>query len=286
MNIKGLFIGLTTLDIQYFVTEHPQANTKIKAEPPVIAAGGPAANAAVAFAFLGGKAQFITCIGQNDFSGFLKSNLEEHNIRVSDAMESMVFRPIAATVITNTTNSDRTIVTHHPEPGIAENTSLSEIDFIEYDFVFSDGFYPEIALPIMKSASKKNIPVIFDGGSWKPQMPELLPFVDIAIFSNNFRPKGCNSYAQIFSYIKEMGIKHAAISRGDKPILTSDGTIDVEQLKAVDSLAAGDFLHGAFCYYYFESLDFTKALKKASNLASFTTLYKGSREWMKKWRVK
>lgn len=286
MSKKGLFIGLTTLDIQYFVNEHPLANTKIKTNRPVTAAGGPAANAAIAFAFLGGEAHFITAIGCNDFSGFLNNDLAQHQVMVIDVAADSEFHPIVATIITNTANSDRTIVTHHPEKDVVASFSHKIPDLNGFDFVFTDSFYPEIALPILQTAREKNLPVIFDGGSWKPQMADLLPLVDVAICSNNFYPPGIDTIVEIFNSIGKIGVKHIAISRGEKNIVSNSGEIEIEKVEAIDSLGAGDILHGAFCYFFVEEGDFNTALKKASVVASFSTLFKGTREWMVKWNDK
>jgi sugar/nucleoside kinase (ribokinase family) len=284
MRLKGLFIGLTTLDIQYFVTEHPVANSKVKASAPEIAAGGPAANAAIAFALLNGSADFLSCVGKNHFTSFIISDFEKHGVKLIDAFENNDFAPVTATVITNTNTSDRTIVTHHPEKNAEQNAQSKIYDIKDYNFVFTDGFYPELSIPLLKLAKQNNIPVIFDGGSWKPQMPDLLPLLDIAVFSSNFNPPNCNSVSEIFEFLKSCGIAHYAISQGDKPILIPGQEINVQQVHAVDSLAAGDFLHGALCWYYMQTKNFVNSLSEASLIASFSTQYKGTRQWINQWK--
>lgn len=286
MNTKGLFIGLTTLDIQYFVNEHPVANTKIKADAPVVAAGGPAANAAIAYAIMGEEAHFLTHIGQNHFSFFLNSDMQKHGVKVIDASKGYTFEPVIASVVTNVSNSHRTIITHHPSGGELNDSELQGIQVADYAFVFTDGFFPETAVPFLRKAKEKNVPVIFDGGSWKAHMPEILPFVDIGIFSDNFNPPNCKNYHAIFEYLQQIGIKYAAISRGNEAILTSDTEIPVEQVKAIDSLGAGDILHGSFCHYFLQHNNFEKALSQAAETATFSTLFKGTREWIQHWKNK
>ena len=51
----GVFVGLTVLDVVHRVTALPGRNEKITALSQFLAAGGPAANAAVIFAALGGS---------------------------------------------------------------------------------------------------------------------------------------------------------------------------------------------------------------------------------------
>lgn len=275
---KALFIGLTTIDIQYFVDKYPEPNTKVKANSPVITAGGPAANAAIAYTYLGGNADFLTCIGQNSFHGLLYTEFDQNNVNIIDFFKCQPFQPIIATVITTTNNGDRTILTHHPDP-VENHDKLKLIDLSSYSFVFIDGFYPELAYPVCKHAKNKGLPIIFDGGSWKPQMVNLLPLVDIAICSANYCPPGCKSIDEIISYLKMLGVNKVAISRGAKSIVTEKSEIHVKQVAAIDSLGAGDILHGAFCWYY-QFSDFENALIKAAKIATFSTLTKGTRKWM------
>jgi sugar/nucleoside kinase (ribokinase family) len=282
---KGLFVGLTTVDVQYFVDTHPDENVKLKAdEPPLVLPGGPAANAAIAFAALSGNVEFLTCVGENAFQSFIFNEFEKKNVTLVDAMQAKAYNPIMATVITNTLNSNRTIVTHHPDAvNVDLDHLIASINMDDYSFVFTDGFYPELAVPLCKMARARGLPVIFDGGSWKPQMPVILPLVDVAICSANFVPPGCNSYEQIFEATLAFGVTHIAISRGRDSIITPDNAIQIEKVKALDSLGAGDVLHGAFCYYFINGLAFENALHKASVVATFSTRFRGAQAWIEHW---
>ena len=53
---SAAFVGLTTLDLIYSVETYPAENKKIVARRQGMYAGGPATNAAAAFASLGGGA--------------------------------------------------------------------------------------------------------------------------------------------------------------------------------------------------------------------------------------
>lgn len=278
---KALFIGLTTVDIQYFVDEYPKPNTKLKADAPLVVAGGPAANAAIAYNYLGGTVDFLTCIGNNSFRELLATDLKHHGVNVIDYFDNKPFQPIVATVITNINNSERTILTHHPDP-FKEQIKDDIVDLNEYAFVFTDGFYPELAVPICREARRKGLKVIFDGGSWKPQMTSLLPLVDVAICSSDYYPPGCNTLNEIIAYTKEQGVDYVAISRGEKSIITEHGEVRIEQIEAIDSLGAGDILHGAFCWYFYQNYAFESALHKASEIATYSAKSKGTRSWMKK----
>lgn len=279
MEKRALFVGLTTIDIQFFTEVYPEPNQKIKTEMPFLSAGGPAANAAITYSFLGGKVDFLTCIGKNDFSKIINADFLQHSVNVIDTIQNEESEPIISAIITTTSNSERTIFTHYPEKMEIEGRYIVD-DIEKYDFIFTDGFYPELSVPICRIAHQKGIPVIFDGGSWKPQLPEILPYVDIAICSNNFKPPHCKNKAEIFEYLKSMGISEMAISRGQESVLLTTDYISVNNVNAVDSLGAGDILHGAFCYFFDEKLPFKQSVAKASQIATFSTRYKGTRSWM------
>ena len=50
--LRGLFGGLTTIDIQYLVNTFPRSNSKTVASQFAMSVGGPATNAAITFAYL------------------------------------------------------------------------------------------------------------------------------------------------------------------------------------------------------------------------------------------
>ena len=62
---SGIFVGLSTIDVVYGVDEFPAANTKVAAHSQEVFVGGPATNAAVTFAQLGGEPALVTAVGRN-----------------------------------------------------------------------------------------------------------------------------------------------------------------------------------------------------------------------------
>lgn len=287
MQYRGLFIGLTTIDIQYFVDEFPKSNIKVKTNPPDILVGGPATNAAVAFSHLNNGAHLATVIGENAFSSFIKEDFQSNNICVNDIIQSQNINTVVASVITSK-NGDRNIFTYNPSEVVANIDIEDVFTNVNPEIILLDGFYPKFSLACAKLAKLKRIPVVIDCGSWKPQYQKLLKYVDIAICSADFLPPKCTDSTQVLNYVKSFGVKQIAISRGESNIRfhTKDfnGEISIKATKVTDTLGAGDFLHGAFCYYYLASNSFEHALIKASETATFSCKYRGTREWLKFWK--
>jgi len=285
MNKKVIFCGLTTVDIQYFVDSFPASNQKIKTDPPTIVVGGPAANAAITYSFLGGKGLFVTGIGINHFSKFITSDFEQNHVEIVDMSADEEFAPIIASIVTNQNNSERAIISHFPQPLRVNENQIQTMDFSESGMVLIDGFYPEVTLLVCEKAMENNIPVVLDGGSWKPNTNELLRFVEIALCSEDFLPPGCNNSSDVIEYLESKGIRKIAITRGNKDVIISHNgerkSIPVKSIEAIDSLGAGDVFHGAFAWFYSENNCFEYAIERAAITASFSTMYKGTRDWMR-----
>ncbi len=284
-HFRGLFVGLTTIDIQYFVDVFPSSNKKVKTAPPKIIPGGPATNAAVAFSYLNNEAFLSSAIGSNPFSDFAKNDFKSAGIRHFDLTENQPKNPVIASVITSENNGERTIFTYNPDKITPSVSSEYLFDKLKPQVLLLDGFYPEFSIECARLAKQRNIPVIIDGGSWKPQYSELIPLSDVVICSSDFFPPGIFDIDSLFQYCKDAGIQKSAVSRGGKSILytteTGRGEVKVNTAEVVDTLGAGDVLHGAFCYYYLSSgFNFLSALKSASGLATFSCKFKGTREWL------
>lgn len=282
MKYRALFVGLTTIDIQYFVDSFPLSNVKVKTASPDIYVGGPASNAAVVFSKLNTGTYLASASGENAFTSFIYNDFKTTGISHFDLAKNQLINPVIASVITSKKNGDRNIFTHNPKLKEAKFNAQELFDIIKPELLFLDGFYPEFALECAKLAKRNKIPIIIDCGSWKPQLKEILGFVDIAICSADFYPPDCFSPKQVFEYLKGKNVKEMAISNGSDNIITADGNnILIQNVKVIDTLGAGDFLHGSFCYYYLKSGDFIQSLLEASKMATKSCEFEGTREWLK-----
>ncbi len=286
--MNALFVGLSTLDIQYFTDSFPPPNVKVKTSEPGLLVGGPATNASVAFSFLGGNPVLASGVGGSHFKSFFEDDFRSNSIKHIDLYNGEGRLPVLASVITSTTNGDRNIFTHNPSDQ-AEVDAFSLFEDHQPELLMIDGFYPQVAETCCGEAKKRKIPIVFDGGSWKPYLNDLLSYVDYAICSANFTPPGTNSATDVFHFLKQAGVGLTAITRGGLPILT-EGTngmaepceVPVKSINPIDTLGAGDFFHGAFCFFLLQTKSVAVSLQKASVLASATCLHRGTREWLHK----
>jgi sugar/nucleoside kinase (ribokinase family) len=283
MSITGLFVGLTTLDLIYLVTAPPLPNQKIVAIDYTAAAGGPATNAAVAFQHLGNSARLLSAIGCHPITHLLQADLQQCGIEVIDlAGDRTTSLPVSSILVTQSTGeravtSINAVNTQIPVTAIPENILLG------IEIVLIDGHQMAVGAAIAQQAQQQNIPVVIDGGSWKPGFDTVLPWVDYAICSSNFYPPDCVSSAQVVDYLASFGIANVAITQGDQPIiyrqLDIQGQIAVPVIRAIDTLGAGDFFHGAFCHFMLQT-DFPTALAAAAQVAARACQSFGTRQWL------
>ena len=282
---KALFVGLNTVDMQFFVQGYPKVNSKTKAQKNEIAAGGPATNAAVAASVLGADVTLITPIGEHTLSDFIRKDLNKHGVKVVDPIQGIDSEPVFASIVTDTNNGDRTVFSYMPENSQEHFIENLHIDFSDFDIALFDGFYPNMSKLIAKELRKFNIPMVFDGGSWKNGLEDLLPYMDIAVLSNDFTPPLCETKYETINYLQQFCIRQIAITNGHRPILMYDNKIlkdlPVPQVGVVDTLGAGDVYHGAFCYFLAENNYFQGALGEAAFVAAESCKWHGTRSWIK-----
>ena len=268
---KALFVGLCTKDILYYTDDFPSHNHKSKTDDFATYIGGPAANAAITYAALGGDATLATCLGTGTESRAMIEELNGYGVKVLNYAEYDTVPNTACIVVSS--DGKRTILS-----GQHAFSVNREYDLNAYYFALFDCNQQEISLDILedlKSSEGKN--VVLDAGSWKPNIEKFLERADIVIASEDFKDGAGNTIFEM-----ECNATHKAITRGERPILYGGKELPVESVRAVDTLGAGDIFHGAFCYGYFEKrYSCEEALVFAGKVASESVKYKGPREWMK-----
>ncbi len=278
---RGIFVGLSTIDLIHTVDEFPSANQKAVAHSQ--ATGGPATNAAITFSHLGGKSTLASAVGRHALADLIKEELQNYGVTLLDLTpESGDLPPISSVWVNR--RGQRSVVsvnsTHLKIPPAQIDPTILEDACI----LLVEGHSMEACLAWAEAACSQAIPVILDGGSWKPETERLLKFVSIAICSADFLPPGCTGEDAVIEYLRAKGIQHIAITLGAAPVRfvagSSAGFVDVPHVEAVDTSGAGDVFHGAFCYYTSTGYDFVEALHQAASIAAESCRFHGTREWM------
>jgi sugar/nucleoside kinase (ribokinase family) len=278
---RGLFVGLVTVDIIYLAEAPPGPNQKLAADDFSLAAGGPATNAAVAFAHLGGEATVIGVLGRHALAGLVSAELAGRGIRLLDLKPEEATAPPLSSVVVSRASGDRAVISRNAADRQLAGEALPGNALADADVILVDGHQMALARAVVDTAGRP--PLVVDAGSWKPGFDAVLTGADYVIASADFRPPGCNDESGVLAWLQAHGVVHAAVSHGAGAIAYSgpdgSGEVEVPAVTVVDTLAAGDFLHGAFCRYC-RDVPFADALARAAVVASRSCGHFGTRAWM------
>jgi sugar/nucleoside kinase (ribokinase family) len=284
----GLFVGLCTLDVIQLVDHAPGPNEKLTARDQAVAAGGPAANAAVAFGHLGGAATLLTAIGAHPLGVGVAADLRALGVTVSDLAADSAEPPAVSSVLVTASTGERAVAStnaaaHRLAPPDDLDGLVAACDIVEFD-----GHHTELAMAAARSARAVGRKTLFDGGSWKSGTQDLLPLIDVAVCSADFHPPGTSTATDTLRFLREHGVVWSAVTGGADPIQWAgpggDGRVAVPAVRVADTLGAGDVLHGALAYHlagrHLTSEGFAEALRAAAVVASRASASFGTRAWM------
>ena len=247
--------------------------------------GGPATNAAITFAHLGGNSHLLSAIGQQPFTPFIERELRQYHVVMTDLSPAATQLPTISSIVT-TPGGQRTVITTRSSSTSGMKETTWSVYPEDYDVVLVDGFQMETCCRVAQQARQCGVPVVLDGGSWKEGMERLLSFVDIAICSEQFRVPTGSDEEDVLAYLARRGVRSRAITRGERSILfvTAEGSseIAIASVEVVDTLGAGDILHGAFCFYAANGSPFVAALQQAARLATQSCQTFGTHAWMER----
>ena len=283
---RVLFVGRTTLDVLYRLDHLPEEDTKIYASALLAAPGGPATNAALTHALLGGDALLLSAVGNGPWAAQVRAVLAKRGVQHVDLAAGTEYEPPLVTVLVNTARSTRTAI----------NPPLSEIAFpalpatwnAEWGapprVVLTDGFHLDATLELLRGCRDAGAALVLDGGSWKPGTDALAPLLTAAICSERFAvAESSRDTEATLAWFAAQGVPFSAVTRGARPILVLDRgrryEIAIEAVNAVDTLGAGDVLHGAFCHFLAQSGNCEQALREAACVATRSCAGLGIDAW-------
>jgi sulfofructose kinase len=267
-------VGLCTVDLVQRVEQLPEPGQKVQSGSVELAAGGPAANAAVAVAALGGDARLSTVLGSHPLAQLAFQDLTACGVQVTDVLPYRVAPPAVSAVSVRMSDGERTVVSHNAAGVIA----TADIDLTGAGVLLLDGHHPDLALRAAHAARVEGIPIVLDAGSWKPVLTELLPLVDVC---------ACSS-----AFTSPTPLTNPVVIRtaGPDPVAWSaaghSGEIPVAPTEVRDTVGAGDVWHGAAALAVArlgrvpEPADLPALIRFANDAAAVRIAHEGARSWV------
>ncbi|HEX5333962.1 MAG TPA: PfkB family carbohydrate kinase [Cellulomonas sp.] len=284
--------GLVTLDVLQVVERLPEPDEKVVATGLEVGFGGPAANAAATAVALGVRTRLVTALGSGSIADLVRSGLLDAGIELVDLLDGAPGTPAVSTVLVTRATGERAVVSVNAT-GVgdlsARARALADDALSGASVLLLDGHHLGAAVTIAGRARAAGVTVVLDGGSWKPGLVELLALVDHAVLSGDFAlpDELVVADAGELEAVAALGPRLVARSAGSGPVryLLADGTRGavtpppVALDEVVDTLGAGDVLHGAYCAELVRGRSPVEALQRAAATATESVRHRGARSW-------
>lgn len=284
-----LLVGLTTVDVVQRVAELPAPGEKVQSTGVELVAGGPAANAAVAVAALGGQARLVTALGSHPLAVLARDDLTGHGVRVLDVRRDRTSPPTVSSVAVRDRDGERVVVSHNAAGVDVDEPSWPEL-LAGAGALLVDGHHPGLAVAAARAARGRRVPVVLDAGSDKPVFQSLLPLVDVCACAAGFRLGRAGARATERS-VHDLGVPVVVRTSGAAPVRwsTRDGQHGVQRppvVAARDTLGAGDVWHGALVHGIAalgrvpSAADLPALVAAANHVAAARVARVGARAWV------
>ena len=211
-------VGHAALDRIYRIEAFPAQPTKVRALEYMETGGGMAANAAVAIARLGGKAELWSRVGDDSAGNTIRAGLKAEHVDVRCVQSFEGARSSTSAIIVDD-RGERLIVGQR-DAGMPSDTSWLPLERVkEADVVLGDLRWLEGVRTVFAHARKDNVPTVLDADlGAREALSGLLNVTDYAIFSAPaLREFAAGSDdAERLNHILSFGVKHAGVTLGSE----------------------------------------------------------------------
>src|SRR6478609_22643 len=271
-----LCIGMPVRDLTFRIQELPERGFKVNASHFDEICGGNALNAAIGIVRLGGRAAICGPMGdvRETSSRFIFEKMAHEGIETKHLIHMPgLVTPISAVMIDP--SGERTIVTFR-DPKLW-HVKLPDFDTLLEDChaILTESRCAEFCTDLCAEAVRRGIPVVVDVDRAMSLREGLLNASSHLVFSSEPLQETADiaDDAQALKKIARLTPSFLAGTRGPRGTIWLDEKGAIQETAAfpvhtVDTLGAGDVIHGAFALAITEKQELRQALRLASAAAS------------------
>ncbi len=266
-------VGLATLDLVFGVSSLPQVAKKFYATRLTSVCGGPAANAAITMARLGGTARFIGCLGDDRAGRQIADDLESAGVNLEHVKTVRGATSSTSAVIVDA--AGERLILNFSDPRLLLDLANSDPAFDDCQAVLSDSKWLTAAHEALLAAKKAGIPGVLDYDSTSSAIQDrsdvdALAMASHIIFSAPalMERTGTRDVVQGLNQVAGETEAWLAVTLGGEGVIWLND-MDAQHLPAfevsvIETLGAGDVFHGAFTLELARGKSETEAVNTAS----------------------
>ena len=284
-------LGIFVADISFLGNKIPISGETILGDSYNIGPGGKGCNQAIAISRLGGKVNFISKLGKDDYGKLAIDKLKKDNIDTSNIIISTRQKTgVAGIHVDRNTGKNAITVVR----GAPSSLTKEEIDtnLIKHSKIFLTQEIPtEVTLHCLKAAKEFGLINILNPAPACKLSNDFFNLVDYftpneteAEFYTGVKIKDENDAKVSAKKLIEMGIKKVIITLGEKGLFYSDGKQEIYMKasadKAIDTTGAGDAFNGGFSFALLKGKKIKECLEIANKVAGLSTTKLGAGDSM------
>jgi ribokinase len=286
ISVLGIFVA----DISFYGKKIPSVGETILGGSYSVGPGGKGCNQAIAIARLGGKVNFISKIGKDDYGQLALNTLNQNKIDTSTIIQSSDHQTgVAGIMVEKKTGKNAiNVITGAPSTLTIDEVNKN-MDKIKNSKIFLTQLEipKEVTLHSLKIAKENSVLTILNPAPASEISKEFFNYIDYftpneteAEFYTGIKITNEKEAKEASIKLLKFGLKKVIITLGEKGLFYSDGNEDIylkaTPVKAIDTTGAGDAFNGGLAYALSQNKSIEDSINLANKVAGLSTLKLGA----------
>ena len=290
ISVLGIFVA----DISFSGPKIPAVGETILGNKYNVGPGGKGCNQAVAIARLGGKVNFISKIGKDDYGQLALDTLKKNNIDIKNVIQDENLQTGVAGILVDKNSGKNAI---NVIVGAPSSLKISDLDNQIKEIKNSKIFLTQLEVPknvilhCLKTAKANGCITILNPAPASEITKEFFRNIDYftpneteAEFYTGIKITNEKEAKQAVDKLIHLGIKKIIITLGEKGLFYSDGNEEIylkaNSVKAIDTTGAGDAFNGGLAFGLSIKKPIKECLEFANKVAGISTTKLGAGDAM------
>jgi ribokinase len=290
ISVLGIFVA----DISFSGSKIPAIGETILGTKYNIGPGGKGCNQAVAIARLGGKVNFISKIGKDNYGKLALDTLKKNNIETQNIIQDKSLQTGVAGILVEKNSGKNAINVIVGAPSTLKINEIdNQIEVIKNSKIFLTQLEvpKNVTLHCLKVAKVNGCITILNPAPASEISKEFFNNIDYftpneteAEFYTGIKITNKKEARQAADKLINLGIKKVIITLGEKGLFYSDGNeevyLEANSVKTVDTTGAGDAFNGGLAFGLSIKKPIRECLEFANKVAGISTTKHGAGDAM------